>query len=66
MEMLTALRESASLELDSDSDEMTLWSRYQLLGLCHKTLRVLDIPHFAGILLNPGVGYIPDLNDYLP
>ena len=27
---------------------------------------MLYIPHFAGCLLNPGLGYIPDLNSFLP
>ena len=48
------------------SDEISSWAQFLLLGLCHKCLRVLEIPHFAGCLLNPGVGWIPDLNDYLP
>ena len=27
---------------------------------------MLDIPHFAAHLLNPGAGYITDFNVYLP
>ena len=50
----------------ADDFEITLWARCVILGLSHKCLRVLELPHFAGCLLNPGVGYIPNLNLYLP
>ena len=40
--------------------------KFLILGLSHKCLRMLDIPHFAGCLLNPGVGEIKVLNTYLP
>ena len=42
------------------------FARCLILGLCHKCLRVLQIPHFLAAYLNPGFGRIPDLNAYIP
>ena len=66
MMIFTEIRTLTSGGEDGDSSDITRWARYLFLGLCHKTLRVLEIPHFAGCLLNPGLGYIPDLNRFLP
>ena len=66
MKLFTELSTLSSGSGGSISDEISSWAKTLILGLCHKFLRVLDISHFAGILLNPGVGWIPDLNDYLP
>ena len=66
MVMLTDLRPLAEQGLEGDQNEIVQWARCEILGICHKCLRALDVPHFAGCLLNPGVGYIPDLNDFLP
>ena len=68
--MLTELLVIARPDSDGDQDEINweiiTWARLELLGICHKCLRVLDLPHFAACLLNPGVGHIPDLNEFLP
>lgn len=66
MIMFSELRVTASRQLDDLTEDLSMWARYLLLGLCHKVLRVLDIPHFCACLFNPGVGYIPDINEYLP
>ena len=66
MMMFSELRSVASRDLDDVTEDLTLWARYEILGLCHKVLRALDKPHFAACFLNPGVGHIPDLNAYLP
>ena len=66
MYMFTDLRAFAQKSGSDISEEIALWAKYELLGLCHKILGVLDIPHFAGCLLNPGLGRIPDLNSFLP
>ena len=42
------------------------WARCLVLGVCHKCLRVLGVPHFAAALLNPGFGKIPDITSYIP
>ena len=42
------------------------WARCLVLGNTHKCLRVLTVSHFVGALLNPGLGYIPDLTRFLP
>ena len=66
MVMLSELGVIASRKLDELTEDISMWARYELLGLCHKALRVLDIPHFCACLFNPGVGYIPDINEFLP
>ena len=66
MMTLTDLSRPANRDLNGEEDEISTWARREILGLSHKCLRALQVPHFAGCLLNPGVGYIPDLNHYLP
>ena len=66
MYMLNELTSIASRSGDGVIDELAMWAKFEILALSHKCLRVLDLPHFAGCLLNPGVGYIPDINEFLP
>ena len=66
MIMLTELTLVADRTGSRIIEEIAAWAKFEILGLCHKTLRVLAVPHFAGCLLNPGVGHIPDLNLFLP
>ena len=42
------------------------FNRYLVLGICHKVLRVLKPIHYASVLLNPGMGHIPDFNNFIP
>lgn len=42
------------------------WARCLVLGICHKCLRVLGVPHFTATFLNPGVAKIIDINNFLP
>ena len=64
--MLIDLRPMAARELGGEQVDITMQARFEILGLCPKCLRVLDIPHFSECLLNPGVGRILDLNLFLP
>ena len=63
---LSELIPVANREQEGGDNELCLWVRCQILGMSQKCLRVFEIPHFAGCLLNPGVGYIPDINNFLP
>ena len=66
MHIFTALLPLTESDMDGENLDLMNWTRFLLLGLCHKTLRALDLPHFAACFLNPGVGRIPDLNEFLP
>ena len=47
-------------------DELGCYWRFIVLGICHKTLRVLEIPHFVSYMLTPCFNKIPDINSLLP
>ena len=42
------------------------FNRFLVLGICHKLLRILEPVHYAAVYLNPGVGRIPDFNQFIP
>ena len=42
------------------------FNKYLVLGICHKLLRVLEPIHYAAAFLNPGIGHVPDFNNFIP
>ena len=48
------------------STDINKWAQYLVLGVCHKCLRVFDVPHFAAFLFDPSLAYIPDLDKFIP
>lgn len=46
--------------------ELAHYWRFIVIGVCHKVLRVFDVPHFTAYLFSPCFNEIPDLNNFLP